>query len=224
MLSVVPVGDDTHIALRSSWPHPSFSGAFLPNERRVDAQGFDARWAVSSLASDAQRQLRSDGAVESQAVTVSLVDPVDTYTQADRASKYGVLFVLLTFVGFILFELIKSLRIHPLQYLMVGLALAIFFLLLISLSEHIAFWKAYLVSAVACIGLQAVYLANVLGHWKRGLGFAALLTVLYGALYGLLVSENNALLMGSLLLFVILALAMWVTRRVDWYALGAELK
>lgn len=166
----------------------------------------------------------NDGAVESQAVTVSLVDPVDTYTQADRASKYGVLFVLLTFVGFILFELIKSLRIHPLQYLMVGLALAIFFLLLISLSEHIAFWKAYLVSAVACIGLQAVYLANVLGHWKRGLGFAALLTVLYGALYGLLVSENNALLMGSLLLFVILALAMWVTRRVDWYALGAELK
>ncbi len=224
MLSVVPVGDDTHIALRSSWPHPSFSGAFLPNERRVDAQGFDARWAVSSLASDAQRQLRNDGSVDSQAVTVSLVDPVDTYTQADRASKYGVLFVLLTFLGFILFELIKSLRIHPLQYLMVGLALAIFFLLLISLSEHIAFWKAYLVSAVACIGLQAVYLANVLGHWKRGFGFAALLTVLYGALYGLLVSENNALLMGSLLLFVILALAMWVTRRVDWYALGADLK
>ncbi len=103
-----------------------------------------------------QRQLRNDGSVDSQAVTVSLVDPVDTYTQADRASKYGVLFVLLTFLGFILFELIKSLRIHPLQYLMVGLALAIFFLLLISLSEHIAFWKAYLVSAVACIGLQAV--------------------------------------------------------------------
>ncbi|WP_251263439.1 inner membrane CreD family protein, partial [Enterobacter hormaechei] len=91
------------------------------NERRVDAQGFDARWAVSSLASDAQRQLRSEGSIDSQAVTVSLVDPVDTYTQADRASKYGVLFVVLTFVGFILFELIKSLRIHPLQYLMVGL-------------------------------------------------------------------------------------------------------
>jgi len=223
-LSVVPVGDDNHIALRSTWPHPSFSGAFLPNERRVDGKGFDARWAVSSLASDAQRQLRSEGDLDAQAVEVSLVDPIDAYTQADRASKYGILFVVLTFVGFILFELIKSLRIHPLQYLMVGLALAIFFLLLISLSEHITFWKAYLVSAVACIGLQAVYLAHVLGHWKRGLGFAAMLTLLYGALYGLLVSENNALLMGSLLLFVILALAMWVTRRVDWYALGAELK
>ncbi|MCX2894755.1 cell envelope integrity protein CreD [Stenotrophomonas lactitubi] len=221
-LSVVPVGDDNQIALRSSWPHPSFAGAFLPNERRVDAQGFDARWAVSSLASDAQQRLHEGDDLDAQAVQVSLVDPVDTYTQADRASKYGVLFVVLTFVGFILFELIKSLRIHPLQYLMVGLALAIFFLLLISLSEHIAFWQAYLVSALACISLQAVYLANVLGHWKRGLGFAAMLTVLYGALYGLLVSENNALLMGSLLLFVILALAMWVTRRVDWYALAEQ--
>ncbi len=218
-LAVVPVGDDNQIALRSTWPHPSFAGAFLPNERRVDAQGFEARWAVSSLASDAQRQLRA-GDSSAQSVEVSLVDPVDVYTQADRASKYGVLFVLLTFVGFLLFELIRQLRIHPLQYLMVGLALAIFFLLLISLSEHIAFWQAYLVSALACIGLQAVYLANVLGHWKRGAGFALMLTVLYGALYGLLVSENNALLMGSLLLFGILALVMWVTRRVDWYALG----
>jgi len=220
-LAVLPVGDDNRIALRSSWPHPSFSGAFLPNERRVDGEGFEARWAVSALASDAQQQLRAgDGPV--QAVQVSLVDPVDVYTQADRASKYAVLFVLLTFTGFLLFELVRQLRIHPLQYLMVGLALAIFFLLLISLSEHIAFWQAYLVSALACIGLQAVYLANVLGHWKRGLGFAAMLTVLYGALYGLLASENNALLMGSLLLFMILALVMWVTRRVDWYALGTE--
>ncbi|WMJ68437.1 cell envelope integrity protein CreD [Stenotrophomonas sp. 24(2023)] len=224
LLSVVPAGDDNQIALRSAWPHPSFAGSFLPNERRVTAQGFDAHWAVSSLASDAQRQLREGPSDQAQSVQVSLVDPVDVYTQADRASKYGVLFVLLTFVGFILFELIKSLRIHPLQYLMVGLALAVFFLLLISLSEHIAFWQAYLVSAVACIGLQAVYLANVLGHWKRGLGFAAMLTVLYGALYGLLISENNALLMGSLLLFAILAVAMWVTRRVDWYGLAASLK
>ena len=220
-LSVVPVGDDNRIALRSSWPHPSFGGAFLPNERRVDGQGFEARWMVSSLASDAQQRVRlGEASTSVQAVDVALVDPVDVYTQADRASKYGVLFILLTFIGFLLFELIRRLRIHPLQYLMVGLALAIFFLLLISLSEHIAFWQAYLVSAAACIGLQAVYLSSVLGHWTRGLGFAAMLTVLYGALYGLLISENNALLMGSLLLFGILAVTMWVTRRVDWYALG----
>ena len=155
---------------------------------------------------------------------MSLVDPVDTYTQADRASKYGVLFVVLTFVGFILFELIKSLRIHPLQYLMVGLALAIFFLLLISLSEHIAFWKAYLVSAGACIGLQFVYLSGVLRSWARAAGFATMLTALYGVLYSLLVSEDNALLMGSLLLFGILAAIMWITRKVDWYELGSSLR
>lgn len=221
-LAVVPVGDDNQVALRSRWPHPSFTGAFLPNERTVDAQGFQARWAISSLASDAQGQVRNGELEQAQAVQVALVEPVDVYTQADRASKYGVLFVLLTFTGFLLFELIRQLRIHPLQYLMVGLALAIFFLLLISLSEHIAFWQAYLVSALACIGVQSVYLAHVLRHWKRGLGFAAMLTVLYGALYGLLVSENNALLMGSLLLFAVLAAVMWITRRVDWYALGGE--
>ncbi|WP_422505497.1 cell envelope integrity protein CreD [Stenotrophomonas sp. GZD-301] len=223
-LAVVPVGDDSRIALRSPWPHPLFGGSFLPNQRKVDAQGFDAQWAVSSLASRAQQQLRSAGDVEIESVSVELVNPVDVYTQADRASKYGILFIVLTFVGFILFELIKHLRIHPLQYLMVGLGLAVFFLLLLSLSEHIPFWMAYAVSAVACIGVQAVYLSGVLHSWKRGLGFAAMLSVLYGALYGLLISENNALLMGSLLLFAVLASAMWITRRVDWYELGASLK
>ncbi|MGA6181385.1 cell envelope integrity protein CreD [Stenotrophomonas sp. NPDC077421] len=223
-LAVVPVGDDSRIALRSPWPHPLFGGSFLPNQRKVDAQGFDAQWAVSSLASRAQQQLRSAGDAEIESVSVELVNPVDVYTQADRASKYGILFIVLTFVGFILFELIKHLRIHPLQYLMVGLGLAVFFLLLLSLSEHIPFWMAYAVSAVACIGVQAVYLSGVLHSWKRGLGFAAMLSVLYGALYGLLISENNALLMGSLLLFAVLASAMWITRRVDWYELGASLK
>ncbi|MGV8959562.1 MAG: cell envelope integrity protein CreD [Stenotrophomonas sp.] len=225
-LSVVPVGDDTRVSLSSPWPHPLFGGSFLPHERSVDASGFKAEWAVSSLASAAQSQLRqalaSDAEVE--ALQVALVDPVDVYTQTERASKYGILFVLLTFVGFALFELIKRLRIHPLQYLLVGLALAIFFLLLLSLSEHVAFWLAYLVSAAACIGLQAFYLSGVLHSSKRAAGFATLLTALYGVLYGLLVSENNALLMGSLMLFGILAAIMWVTRKVDWYDVGSSLR
>ncbi|MQP76807.1 cell envelope integrity protein CreD [Stenotrophomonas sp. MYb238] len=226
-LSVVPVGDDTRVALSSPWPHPLFGGSFLPNERSVDDAGFKADWAVSSLASAAQDQLRRSlrgegGGVE--ALEVALVDPVDVYTQADRASKYGILFVLLTFVGFVLFELIKRLKIHPLQYLLVGLALAIFFLLLLSLSEHIAFWQAYLVSAAACIGLQGYYLSGVLHSWKRGLGFSTMLTLLYGVLYVLLASENNALLMGSLLLFGILAAIMWITRKVDWYDVGSSLR
>ncbi len=236
-LGIAPVADSNRIAVDSAWPHPLFGGRFLPNRREIGAGGFSANWDISSLASAAQAQLADgerkliapDDAAVSHAsdidnAQISLVDPVDVYTQADRASKYGILFVVLTFVGFALFELIKRLPIHPLQYLLVGLALAIFFLLLLGLSEHIAFWKAYLLSAAACIGLQFVYLSGVLRSWLRAAGFAAMLTALYGVLYGLLVSEDNALLMGSLLLFGILAAIMWITRRVDWYEIVASLR
>jgi len=219
-LSIVPIGDNNQVALHSSWPHPAFGGEFLPTERQVDATGFRAQWALSSLATGAQAQLLKGG--ELDALRVDLIDPVDVYTQADRASKYGLLFVLLTFTGFVLLELIRGLRIHPVQYLLVGLALAIFFLLLLSLSEHIAFWQAYAIAAAACIGLQGFYLAGVLRSRWLALGFSTLLTALYGVLYSLLVSEDNALLMGSLLLFGILAGIMWLTRRLDWYALGSE--
>ena len=223
-LAVVPVADDNRIDIASPWPHPSFGGRFLPARHDIDAGGFRAHWAVSALASDAQAQLRDGEAQALDALEVSLVDPVDVHTRVDRASKYGLLFVLLTFVAFGLFELARRLPIHPLQYLLVGLALAIFFLLLLGLSEHIPFHWAYLVSATACIGVQAMYLSGVLRSWPRALGFAAMLTALYGALYCLLVSEDNALLMGSLLLFGILAAIMWITRKVDWYALGNELR
>jgi len=216
-LQLVPIGDSNRISLSSKWPHPQFSGRFLPRERQIDANGFKASWDVSSLASSAQAQYaQGDDVVE--ALQLGLVEPVNVYMQADRASKYGVLFVLLTFVGFLMFELIKQLQIHPIQYGLVGLALAIFFLLLLSLSEHMEFWKAYLVAAVACIGLLGVYLSAVLKSHLRGWSFAGGLTLLYGALYGLLVSEDNALVLGSLMLFAILAAIMLATRRIDWYA------
>ena len=241
-LSVVPIADVNRIDIASSWPHPKFDG-YSPTS--IPGQsGFKANWQISSLASNAQKQLRGEGKAGAasaetvvdgvvvaaplsssvDALQVSLIDPVDVYTQVDRASKYGILFVILTFVGFALFELIKRLPIHPLQYLLVGLALAIFFLLLLSLSEHIDFLKAYLVSAAACIGLQFVYLSGVLKSWRRAGGFATMLTTLYSVLYGLLISEDNALLMGSLLLFGILAAIMWITRKVDWYELGSSLR
>jgi inner membrane protein len=235
-LGIVPVADSNRIELQSGWPHPQFSGRFLPNQRSIGDDGFRASWNISSLASAAQSQVLDPsierltpraGEVEQgtgvDSVTVALVDPVDVYTQVDRASKYGILFVLLTFVGFALFELVKQLRIHPLQYLLVGLALAIFFLLLLGLSEHMAFWQAYVLAAAACIGLQFVYLSGVLRGWWRAGAFATMLTALYGALYSLLVSEDNALLMGSLLLFGILAVVMLVTRRIDWYERSATL-
>ncbi|TWI03422.1 inner membrane protein [Luteimonas cucumeris] len=227
-LAIAPVADSNRISLQSAWPHPLFGGRFPPRTREISSDGFKAHWDISSLASDAQGQLKAgagligDKALDS--LQVNLVDPVNVYSKAERASEYGILFIVLTFVGFAMFELIKRLPIHPLQYLLVGLALAIFFLLLFSLSEHIPFWQAYLVSAAACIGLQAMYLSHVLRSWRRGLGFATMLTLLYAVLYGLLISENNALLMGSLLLFGILAAIMWVTRKVDWYELGSSLR
>jgi inner membrane protein len=240
-LALVPLGKRNRVALASTWPHPQFGGSFLPRTHAIDGKGFRARWEVSSLATSAQAQYNAGHSVPRvvsdvagargagadgigvegiDAIGISLVDPVNVYSQADRASKYGLLFVLLTFVGFFMFELIKQLPIHPIQYGLVGLALAIFFLLLLSLSEHIAFAWAYLVASIACIGLLGFYLSHVLRSRARGLGFAAMLAMLYAALYGLLVSEDNALVLGSGLLFLILAAIMVVTRKVDWYALG----
>lgn len=238
-LHVVPLGDDTRISLDSSWPHPKFDG-YSPKSQITD-DGFKAVWEISSLASNVRSSLLGEGRTHelgedkiddvaftriatADTLQVSLVNPVDVYTQTDRASKYGILFVVLTFVGFIAFELVKRLAIHPLQYLLVGLALALFFLLLLSLSEHIAFWQAYVTSAAACIGLQLAYLSGVLKSWLRASGFAVMLTALYGVLYSLLASEDNALLMGSLLLFAVLSAIMWATRKVDWYEVGASLR
>ena len=226
-LELVPLGQRNTFALESAWPHPKFDGSFLPRTRDIDASGFRARWEIASVATRAQSQyLRggresADGGSGIDAVSVSLFDPVDIYTQADRATKYGLLFVLLTFVGFFLFELIKSLPIHPIQYALVGLALVVFFLLLVSLSEHIDFAIAYLIASVACIGLIVFYLSHVLRSALRAAGFGAMLLTLYGALYGLLVSEDNALVLGSGLLFLVLAAVMAVTRKVDWYQLAS---
>jgi inner membrane protein len=225
-LAFVPVGGNNRIDLVSTWAHPKFGGSFLPRTRSVNDKGFQATWEISSLASSAQRQLfavdaKTPGAIDT--VEVVMADPVNVYSQADRAIKYGLLFVLLTFVGFFMFELLKQLPIHPVQYLLVGLGLAIFFLLLVSLSEHMAFVVAYLVASVACIGLLTFYLSHVLRSVKRSLGFGVMLTLLYGALYGLLMSEDNALVLGALLLFVVLAAIMIVTRKVDWYQIGASL-
>ncbi len=220
-LAVVPLGDSNRIRLESSWPHPRYGGRFLPRQHREDASGFSGEWDLSSLAANSQQQYRGQDK-ELDALSVSMVDPVNIYSQADRAIKYGLLFVMLTFVAFFMVELLKSLRIHAVQYTLVGLALAIFFLLLLGLSEHMDFWIAYLVSSLACIGLLGTYLASVLRSGMRGFSFACGLSLLYAALYGLLVSEDNALVLGALMLFAILAALMLVTRRVDWYAPSLE--
>jgi inner membrane protein len=224
-LSIAPLAGRNAIALESPWPHPQFHGDFLPRTRAIGPDGFRARWEVSSLASNAQAQFREmivrPEADRTEAISVSLVDPVNAYSLVDRATKYGVLFVLLTFVTFFMFEFLRQLRIHPIQYGLVGLAIATFFLLLLALSERIPFGMAYSVAAIACVSLTGYYLGHVLGRWARGAGFAAMLGTLYAALYGLLISEDNALVLGAGLLFLILATIMVLTRKVDWYRAAA---
>jgi inner membrane protein len=157
-----------------------------------------------------------------ESLSVGFVEPINVYSQADRATKYGLLFIGLTFAGFFIFEILKRLRIHPAQYTLVGLAMALFYLLLISLSEQISFALSYLIASVSCVALLGYYLTYVLKSKAHGFTFATLLTALYGALYGILQSEDNALLMGSLLVFGLLAVVMIVTRKVDWYALSQK--
>ena len=240
-LAVVPLAADNRIGLKSDWPHPSFGGQFLPqaDTQKIGKEGFDVKWSVSGLATNAQEKLGAGcaqanaGAKAADArragecaerLEVRFIEPIDIYALSDRAQKYGFLIIGLTIGVFLLFEVLKQWPIHPAQNFLVGLALATFFLLLIALSEHIAFWIAYLVAAAACIALLGVYLGAVLGGAKRGAAFAALLAVLYAALYGLLVSEDNALLLGAGLVFGVLAAAMLLTRRVDWYRVGAGVK
>lgn len=215
----VPVGEVSTAKLAANWPHPSFGGSFLPRNRTVNASGFNADWSTTALAANIDGTQLADTVDGFQ---VRLIDPVDIYRQAMRAVKYGVLFIVLSFASFFMFEHLKTLPIHPIQYLLVGLAQAVFFLLLTSLSEHIAFALAYLTAAAASVLLIGIYLAAILKGWRRGTGFTVALAVLYAALFGILRSEQNALLLGSLLLFIALAGLMMGTRRIDWYRLGKQ--
>ena len=219
-LAIAPVGEANRIHLKSDWPHPNFGGRFLPQTRTVSSAGFDAQWEVSHLARNFEAAQNPNSGEQ---LSIDFIDPVNVYLQAERAVKYGVLFIVLTFAGFFLTEILRRTPIHPMQYLLVGLALAIFFLLLIAFSEHLPFFASYGLAAAACIALIAYYLAGALGGWRQGAAFGAGLTGLYGVLYGVLLSEDNALLMGSVLLFLALATVMLATRRVNWYGLGQRL-
>jgi inner membrane protein len=222
-LSFVPLGGETRVRLSSRWPSPSFNGAFLPGERTVGEEGFDAQWYVLSLNRGyGQEWLR--GQVESHALLdsvfgVELMIPVDTYMKSLRSVKYGILFVLLPFILFFLFEATGSRRVHPFQYLLVGLAVCLFYLLLVAVSEHISFDWTYLLASAATTALITFYSSAILAAWRRAWIMFLVMASGYLFLYAALKSEDYALLIGSLGLFVILAGVMVLTRRINWYAL-----
>ncbi len=227
-LQVLPVGKASHVSLAANWPHPSFIGNFLPAKREINDQGFSADWQTSFFSTNLQEAMNrcvmgnDCEAFNGRSFGVSFIDPVDQYLKSDRAIKYALLFIVLTFAGFFLFEVLKSLAVHPVQYALVGVALAFFYLLLLSLSEHIGFALAYLLSASGCVLLIGFYVCHVLHSVRHGLSFTAGLAALYGLLYGLLSAEDYALLMGSLLLFGLLGVFMVLTRKLDWYGIGQK--
>jgi inner membrane protein len=222
-LAFLPVGQDTHVRVTSPWPDPSFTGAFLPDNRTVTEDGFTADWRLFYLGRTYPQQWRT-GEVSAEALIpsaagVDLRVPVDGYQKSTRSAKYGLLFLTMTFGIYFLFEMLGRLRIHPFQYLFIGFALVLFYALLVSLSEHLGFDPAYAIAAAATVGLIVAYSASVLGSAGRVVGIGGLLAGLYLYLYVLLQLEDYALLLGAVGLFVTLATVMWVTRRVDWYAI-----
>ncbi|WP_148714085.1 cell envelope integrity protein CreD [Chitinolyticbacter meiyuanensis] len=226
-LAIAPVGKSSNVTLSGNWPHPSFAGRFAPQRRNIDAKGFAVEWQTSDWASgfneQALAQCVAQGAqcalFQGEQLGLKLVDPVDRYLLTERTVKYGELFLLLIFGAVLTVEVLRRVAVHPVQYGLVGLALALFFLLTLALSEHIAFWAAYWIAAAASTLLLGYYGCHVLGGWRAGSGFAGLLAGLYGLLFGILQSEDMALLMGSIALFALLAVVMVLTRHVDWYAL-----
>ena len=223
-VNFLPVARQNDFSLTANWPHPEFIGSFLPTSRRIDNNGFEAHWQINSFASNIEERLKScELSVCSHwdlaTMGVRLVDPIDVYLQSERAVKYGFLFVALIFVAFFMFEILKTLRIHPVQYGLVGVSIAIFFLLLIALAEHMSFASAYLLATFASILVMAGYLRSFLGEWQPALGFSTILAVLHGLLYMIIQSEDYALLMGALLCFSVLAAVMYFTRNIDWYNL-----
>jgi len=218
-----PAAEDMKMQLRSSWPHASYGGRFLPVQREANERGFQAEWRVSALATTAAAEL-AEGRPVKDSLGVELIDPVNPYSLSERAMKYAILFIALVFVAVALIEVLGALRVHPVQYLLVGLALGLFFLLLLALSEHLAFVMAYTLAAAGSSALLAGYAAALFKRWRAGALFGAGVGGLYAALYQVLNLEQTALLMGSLLLFAVLGGVMFATRRIDWYAFTTRLQ
>ncbi len=226
-LRFLPVGSDTSVEMTSTWAHPSFSGTPLPAFRDVRATGFTARWSVPYFSrgyppqwtSNAMDRAQLKSAADQSSFGVSLIQPVDIYQQSERAVKYAALFIVMTFVVFFLFEIVRARLLHPIQYSFIGFAMCVFYLLLVSLSEHLGFDIAYGSASVATTALIALYSAHVLGGIVEGAAIGGGLVTLYGFLYLLLRLEDYALLAGSIGLFAMLALLMFATRRVNWYEL-----
>lgn len=216
-----PVGRENEVTVSAPWGTPEFVGAFLPSTRDITADSFSATWKVSSFGRNYAQSFLNDGTVSETMLTdstfgVELNEGVDLYTQVSRSVKYAILFIAVTFMALFLFEVLAKVPLHAIQYLLVGLSLSLFYLLLLSLSEHIGFLRAYIVATGMISILISAYSIKILGKRSRGSTVFTLLVVLYSYLYFTLNLEDYALLFGSFLLFGLLAVVMYLTRNIDW--------
>jgi inner membrane protein len=225
-IQFAPLGVRNVVSLQSAWPNPKFQGSFLPSERNLNKDGFTAKWEVSyygrnypQLATDRGGGKPEAGAINGSLFGVEFLPSIDSYRNVERSTKYGILFIAMVFMAFFLFEVLAALQIHTVQYVLVGLALSLFFLMLLSLSEFMPFWGAYLVAAGAAVAMIVLYSAKFLASGKRTAMLAAELTTVYGYLYVVLQLQDFSLLMGSAMLVGALGALMYLTRNVNWYAI-----
>ncbi|HBQ5625780.1 TPA: cell envelope integrity protein CreD [Klebsiella pneumoniae] len=221
--SLVPLGRNSELQLTSNWPHPGFLGSFLPTQREVSAAGFRAHWQSSWFANDMGSYFKDDMEIpwsRLPAFSADVMSLADQYQLTDRATKYAILLIGLTFMAFFVFESLTRRPLHPMQYLLVGLSLVLFYLVLLALSEHIGFTAAWLAASLSGAVMNGIYLQAVLRGWRNSLLFVAALLLLDGVMWFLLHSEDSALLLGTGVLALALSVLMFLTRRVDWYALS----
>ncbi len=220
-LQFAAAGEETEVTATGTWPHPSFQGGFLPVERAVTPEGFRARWKVPHLARNLPQAMPTTDAVMNgfnlAGFGVSFYQPVNFYLLIERALKYAMLFIGLAFLSFFLIETLSGARLHGVQYLLIGGAQVVFYLLLLSFAEQWGFDLAYLTAAVATVGLISAYAWSALKSSSRALVVFAVLSVLYALLFLLLKQEDYALIIGASAAFAAVAVTMYVTRNVDWY-------
>ncbi|MBC8485734.1 MAG: cell envelope integrity protein CreD [Bacteroidetes bacterium] len=216
-LNFIPLGKETNVTLNSSWNNPGFDGAFLPDKREITDDGFNAEWKILHLNRAYPQQWKGNSYnIDESKFGVKLLFPVNEYQKIMRSSKYSILFIFLTFLVFFFVEVINKKRIHPLKYLLVGLGLTIFYTLLLSLTEHLNFNYAYLIASVSIILLITFYSKNFLVSKFLTILMGVILTALYLFLYSLLQLQDYALLMGSIGLFIVLAIVMYFSRKIDY--------
>ena len=217
-LNFIPLGEKTTVNLKSGWGNPGFEGAFLPDQRTVNSKGFTASWEIFSLNRNFPQQwIGNNYNIEGSAFGVRLIMPVDHYTKITRSVKYAIMFIALTFMVFFFFEVTNKYRIHPVQYLLVGLALCIFYILLLSLSEHVGYNVAYLIAGIGIITMVTGYSHSVFKKTNKSVILGIILVVLYLFLFTLIQLQDYSLLMGSIGLFVAMAIIMYISRNIDWY-------